>query len=431
MGKKKSKKKLFIVLGIILVCIIVIFAFFSSQGSKAIAVQISKVEKRTITQTVSAIGKIRPETEVKISSETSGEIVFLSVKEGDTVLAGQMLIRIKPDIIESQLQQVLAAAEATKQDIDARKSELARTKAEMQRMNELYQKKFASQEEYDRTVAAYNQAEAGYKASLSRYDQALASYRQVKSSVERTIIYSPINGIVTKLSVEKGEKVVGVAQMTGTELMTVSDLNLMNAEVEVDENDIIMIHIGDTTRVEIDALPDMIYKGVVVEIGHSALLNQLGTQDQVTNFKVKIRVVDKEPKLRPGMSCNVEIETETRLGVLAVPLQAVTVRDTVFGMRAMEEKQDDMKVNKEEEKESKEKKKKPQTVVFVRKGDACKMVPVKTGISDDGYIEITDGLKEKQEIISGNFLAVSKLLSDGTKISVDTMRKKKKDLKKN
>ena len=192
-----------------------------------------------------------------------------------------------------------------------------------------------------------------------------------------------------------------------------------------------MIHIGDTTRVEIDALPDMIYKGVVVEIGHSALLNQLGTQDQVTNFKVKIRVVDKEPKLRPGMSCNVEIETETRLGVLAVPLQAVTVRDTVFGMRAMEEKQDDMKVNKEEEKESKEKKKKPQTVVFVRKGDACKMVPVKTGISDDGYIEITDGLKEKQEIISGNFLAVSKLLSDGTKISVDTMRKKKKDLKKN
>ncbi len=426
MGKKKSKKKLFIVLGIILVCIIVIFAFFSSQGPKAIAVQISKVEKRTITQSVSAIGKIQPETEVKISSETSGEIVFLSVKEGDTVKAGQMLIRIKPDIIESQLQQVLAAAEATRQDIDARKSELVRTKAEMQRMKELYDKKFASQEEFDRTTAAYNQAEAAYKASLSRYDQAMASYRQVKSSAERTIIYSPIDGIVTKLSVEKGEKVVGVAQMTGTELMTVSDLNLMNAEVEVDENDIIMIQIGDSTRVEIDALPDIIYKGVVVEIGHSALQNLLGTQDQVTNFKVKIRIVDKEPKLRPGMSCNVEIETETRRDVLAVPLQSVTVRDTVFGMRAMEEKQDEMKVNKDEEKESKDKKKKPQTVVFIRNGDVCKMVPVKTGISDDGYIEITDGLKEKQEIISGNFLAVSKQLSNGTKIRVDTLLKKKK-----
>ncbi|TAL71059.1 MAG: efflux RND transporter periplasmic adaptor subunit [Bacteroidetes bacterium] len=429
MGKKKSKKKLFIVLGIILICVIVIFVFFSSQGQKAIAVQVSKVERRTITQTVSAIGKIQPETEVKISSETSGEIIFLSVKEGDTVKAGQMLIRIKPDIIESQLQQVLAAAEATKQDIDARKSELARTKAEMQRMKELYDKKFASQEEFDKLIAAYNQADAAYKASLSRYDQAMASYRQVKSSAERTIIYSPINGIVTKLSVEQGEKVVGVAQMTGTELMTVSDLNLMNAEVEVDENDITMIHIGDTSRIEIDALPDMLYKGVVVEIGHSALLNQLGTQDQVTNFKVKIRLLDKEARLRPGMSCNVEIETETKQNILAVPLQSVTVRDTVLGMRAMENKQDDMKVNKEEEKESKEKKKKPQTVIFIKNGNVSKMVAVKTGISDDGYIEITDGLKESQEIISGNFLAVSKLLSNGTKIRVDTLQKKKKTKK--
>ncbi|MBI5325926.1 MAG: efflux RND transporter periplasmic adaptor subunit [Ignavibacteriae bacterium] len=426
MGKKKSKKKLFIVLGIILICIIVIFAFFSSQGTKAISVQVSKVQKRTITQTVSAIGKIQPETEVKISSETSGEIIFLSVKEGDTVKAGQMLIRIKPDIIESQLQQVLAAAEATKQDIDARKSELARTKAELQRMKELYDKKFASQEEYDKLVSAYSQADAAYKASMSRYDQAMASYRQVKSSAERTIIYSPINGVITKLAVEQGEKVVGVAQMTGTELMTVSDLNVMNAEVEVDENDITMIHIGDTTRIEIDALPEMVYKGVVVEIGHSALLNQLGTQDQVTNFKVKIRLLDKEARLRPGMSCNVEIETETRHNILSVPLQAVTVRDTVLGMRAMENKQDDMKVNKEEEKENRDKKKKPQTVVFVKKGDISKMMPVKTGISDDGYIEIIEGLKENQEIISGNFLAVSKQLSDGTKIRVDTLLKKKK-----
>ncbi len=425
MAKKKSKKKLIIVALIVLVCIAVIFIFFSSKGSKAIAVTVSKVSRRTITQTVSAVGKIQPETEVKISSETSGEIIFLSVKEGDTVKAGQMLIRIKPDIIESQLQQVMAAADATKQDIDARKAELNRTKADLQRIKELYQKKYASQEDYDKAVSAFEQAQSAYKASKSRYDQSMASYRQVKSSAERTIVYSPIDGVVTKLSVEKGEKVVGVAQMAGTELMTVSDLNVMNAEVEVDENDIVMIHKGDTAKVEIDAIPDMIYKGVVVEIGHSAIVNQLGTQDQVTNFQVKIRLIDKEPKLRPGMSCNVEIASETKNNVLAVPLQAVTLRDSV-PKSAFNNSNQNIKVKKSDEDADKEKKKRPPSVVFVKNDGACKLVPVKTGISDDGFIEITDGLKEGEEIISGNFFAVSKELFDGAKIRIDSVKRKKK-----
>ncbi len=416
MAKKKSKKRLYIILGILLVIIIasVLYNVFN-KNNDAIEVTVTEVGRRTITQKVSAIGKIEPETEVKISSEASGEIIYFGVKEGDTVRAGQILIKIKPDIIETQLEQFRAAAKSAKIEIELMKTEVERTEAELKRINELYAKDFASKQELDFAKAAYEKAVANYQASLSRYAQAKSALKQIERNAERTNIYSPINGIITKQLVEKGEKVVGTAQFQGTELLRVADLSVMNAIVDVDENDIVMVNIGDTAEIEIDALDDVILKGVVIEIGHSAELEAVGTADQVVNFKVKIRLLDLDKRLRPGMSCNAEIITDKKTDVLAVPLTAVTIRKTKEKQK--EESNERIKMKNDE----KEKPKRPPSVVFiVEKDNKVKQQVVKTGISDEGYIEIIEGLKEGQKIVSGNFMAVSKKLKDGTKIRIDS-----------
>ncbi len=423
MAKKKSKKKLIIIISFIVVAIIGTIVFISySNNNQAITVTTSKVEKRTISQSVSAIGKIQPETEVKVSSETSGEIIMLGVKEGDSVRAGKLMVRIKPDIIESQLEQFKAAAEASKMEIDMTKAEKERAENDLKRVTELFKKEYASKQEYETSKSTYEKSVSSYMASLSRYQQSLATLKQIEKTASRTTIFSPITGIVTLLNVEQGEKVVGTAQMAGTEMLRVSDLSVMNAMVDVDENDIVLVKIGDTAKIEVDAIPDKFYKGVVVEMGHSALVNSLGTQDQVTNFKVKIRMIDKDSQFRPGMSCNVEIQTQTKQNVLAVPLQAVTVRDTAANFKEVDES---ASIQKKDDEESKQKIKRPPSVVFVKDGDKVKSKYVKSGISDKGFIEIIDGLKEGEVIVSGNYMAVSKLLKDGSKIKVDSILNKK------
>ncbi len=413
MAKKKNRAKwLIIILILFLLISAIAYQYFESTKDKPIIVTTTKVTKRTITQTVSAVGRIQPETEVKITSEASGEIIFLNVKEGDTVRAGQIIVRIKPDIIETQLEQYKAAADATRMEINIRKAEKDKLQSDLQRNTELFEKGFISKQEFERAKAAYDQALSSYMASLARYEQALATLKQFQRSADRTTIFAPINGIVTKLNVEKGEKVVGTAQMQGTEILRISDLSMMNAVVDVDENDIVFVKIGDTASIEIDAFPDKIFTGRVVELGHSAKLSQMGTQDQVTNFEIKIRIIDKEPRLRPGMSCNVEIMTETVYDALSVPLQAVTVRDTsLFFEEDKNNDENDIKVKK---------RKKPHTVVFLKDGNKAKMILVETGISDKGFIEIKKGLSEGDEIISGSFMAISKLLKDGALIKIDS-----------
>jgi HlyD family secretion protein len=420
MAKKKSKTRLYIILGVVLLIIIstVLIAIFNKNDDD-ILVTTSKVERKTIVQTVSAVGKIEPETEVKISSEASGEIIYLGIKEGDTVKSGTPLIRIKPDIIETQLEQFRSAADASKIEIEVTKSEMKRAESDLKRISELFSKEFSSKQEFDFAKSTYDKAVSAYNASLSRYQQSLSALKQIQRSADRTTIYSPISGIVTKLLIEKGEKVVGTAQFEGTKLMTISDLAVMNAIVEVDENDIVMVKVGDTAKIEVDALRNVFFKGVVVEIGHSAIVNQVGTADQVTNFSVKIRFIDLDSKLRPGMSCNVEIETDKKENVLAVPLTSVTVRDN------KKEEESTERIQKKEEDKDKKNVKRPPSVVFKKSGMKAKMLKVKTGISDRGFIEIIEGLSEGEEIISGNFMAVSKLLKDGTKIRVDNQAKKK------
>lgn len=422
MAKKKSKKRFFITFGVIaILLIIIILAFAVKNDNDVVKVTTAKVERRTIVQTVSAVGKIEPEVKVKISSETSGEIIYLGVREGDTVKIGQLLVRIKPDIVETQLEQFKSAADAAKLETEVLLAEKIRSESELKRITELYKREFASKQEFELAKANFDRAYANYNAGLARYEQALAAYKQMQKSAERTTIRSPINGIVTKLSVEKGEKVVGTAQMAGTEIMEIADLSVMNAIVEVDENDIVQVKVGDSSTIEVDAIPDVIYKGVVWETGHSAITSGLGTQDQVTNFKVKVRFLQPDHKLRPGMSCNVDIQTLKRENVLAVPLQSVTVRlENV-------EKAPDVQlggIQKEGEKEEKIRKPSAPSVVFLNDNGKAKMVQVKTGISDKGYIEIIEGLHEGQEIVSGSFMAVSKQLKDGSPIKVNALRVK-------
>lgn len=416
MAKKRSNKRLWIVLSIIIVMITVFILYFTSKKNGEILVNTDIVTKRTISQTVTAVGKIEAETEVKISSQTSGEIIFLGVKEGDTVKTNQLVARIKPDIIDAQLKQMEASAEASKMDITTNEASVTKLKSELTRITELYKKEFASKRDMETAQASYEQAVSTYKAALARYQQALAVLQQTKREQERTSIYTPISGIVTSLPIELGEKVVGTGMMAGTEMMKISDLSVMNAVVEVDENDITNVTVGDTAIIEVDAIEFKKYKGVVIEIGHSAITSQQGTQDQVVNFKVKIRFLGVEPKLRPGMSCNVDIITETKANVLSVPLQAVTVRDSKINRQPdLDQADKDSQING-----ANVLKEKPQSVIFLFNNGIAKLQNIETGISDRGYIEIKSGVKDNDKIISGPFMAVSQVLNDGAKVKIDS-----------
>lgn len=424
MAKKTSKARVITIVSLLIVIVGGgIWFFVARKGDSAVAVTVEPVGRRTITQTVSATGKIQPETLVKISSETSGEVSFLGVKEGDTVKKGQLLVRIKPDIVETQLDQSKAAAGAAKANMNASKAELDRAQENLERVTALYQKKYASQEELEQARGTVNQRQAMYNAAAENYEQSLASLRQIQVQASRTSIYSPIDGIVTSLFIEAGEKVVGTAQMQGTEILRISDLNVMNALVDVDENDVVLISIGDTARIEIDAFPNKRFNGVVYQIGNAAKTSSLGTQEEVVNFEVRVRLLDLDARLRPGMSCNADIETETHKNVLAVPLQAVTIRQPAETQKKEETEQDE---NVAKEKRST---KKLPSVVFVNKNKKAEMVQVETGISDNGYIEITSGLEEGTPVVTGSFQAITKQLENGTMIKVDSASRSGKSVK--
>ncbi|HCN04409.1 MAG TPA: efflux RND transporter periplasmic adaptor subunit [Bacteroidetes bacterium] len=349
---------------------------------------------------------------VKISSEASGEIIYLGVRDGDTVRSGQLVARIQPDIVNTQLDQSRFAAESSKMAIDVAKAELDRTEADFKRIGELVKKDFATREEYDRARAAYNSAAARYASAQSDYQRSMGVLRQTQATASRTTIFSPMNGVVTYLAVEAGEKVVGTAQMQGTEMMRISDLSTMNAWVDVDENDVALISVGDTARIRVDALRDTVYRGVVYEISHSPRVAAQGTQEEVVNFQVRIRFVDKDVRFRPGMSCNVDIETETRKDVVAVPLGAVTVKQDGSEQGAEDKGLTDRRDA------SRTSSRPPSMVWIVDKSSVSERI-VKTGISDQGYIEILSGVKKGESIVVAPYQAVSKLLRNGAPVKLE------------
>jgi len=413
-NKKKSRKIiLYTSLIVIIIAGISIFNFISKKDD-VIEVTTTKIIRKNITNVVNAIGKIQPETEIKISSELSGELIQLNIKEGDIVQNGTMLAKIKPDIIESQLEQLKAGVDASKVDIEFNKTALIRAEQDYKRKLELYEKKFLSLQDLEISKTSLEQSKSNLASAYARLKQSEANLKQTSRNAERTTMYSPISGVVTKLNVEKGEKVLGTMQFQGTELMILSDLSIMNAVVEVDENDIVSVSLGDTCDIEIDAFPNRMFIGEVYEIGHSAIVTATGTQDQVTKFQVKVRLLDKEVKLRPGMSCSVDIKTETKYNVMSIPLGAVTVRS-----QAMETDVNDGKWGIKKEEKEEDKKSKIEVVVFINKNDKAIMKNIETGLSDKGFIEIIKGLNEEDVVISGNYTAVSKTLTDSTKIKVN------------
>lgn len=418
-SKKKSKKKLYIFggLGLLLVILLVV-AFVGGNKEEIISVQTEKVEKRTITQTVAATGKINPEFKVVITPEVTGEIVELPVKEGDFVKKGQLLIRIKGDQYQAQKQRLEANLQSAQATLKMREAELTKVESDYNRVVELHNKGLASDSELESSKSNYLSTKASYEAAEANVLQSKASLRETLETLYKTTITSPMDGIVTKLNVELGERVLGSGFSQGTDIMTVSDLRNIEAVVEVDENDVVLVSIGDTATVQVDAFKDQEFVGIVSEIGNSANTSGLGTQNEVVNFEVKIKLIDPKNTLRPGMSCTSDIQTETIQNVLSVPIQSVTTREGApVGIEMPEgEGGDEFQQVKEVKKE---KISKTKEIVFLIKNGKAKKVEVETGLSDDNYIAILSGLEGGEEVVSGSYKAISRELNDGLQVRVE------------
>jgi HlyD family secretion protein len=424
-----------------LLLLIVIGKKFGIIGNdKLTKVTAEEVIKRTIIETVSGSGKIQPETQVKISSDVSGEITEMMVKEGDVVKKGDLLCRIRQDIYISSLERVEASVNSSKANSAQTKARLIQSKAQLinaeslfNRNKKLFDQGALSQQDFDASSAQYESAKAEVEAALQtlaaadfNIKNAEATLKEAQTNLERTSIYSPVDGKVSKLNVEKGERVVGTAQMTGTEIMTIANLNEMEVSVDVNENDIVRIKLNDTANIEVDAYLDKKFKGIVTEVANSA--NTVGTSaDQVTNFTVKIRILRDSylsliPKdnpqyspFRPGMSATVDIQTDKVMNVIAVPVQAVTTREdtTSYGVKEKKKK----KVDEEETSETEHKKEeKVIEYVFLLRNEKAILTTVVTGIQDNNYIEVKSGIKLGDEVITGPYKVVSKTLKNNTPV---------------
>lgn len=424
-----SKKTLFIILGLVLVLIAGLIIgkkkgwFGKNDNLKEVS--IAKIEKLTITETVSATGKIQPEIEVKLSSEVSGEIIELPIKEGQQVEKGDLLVKINPDIIQAGLKRSEAALQNVKAGLQQAEASLKEAKLSYERNKELFEKGVISKSEWDRAVSAFEVAEATKKSAYYNVKSAQATVNEAKDNLNRTSIYAPRSGTISKLSVELGERVVGTQQMAGTEIVRVANLNNMEVEVDVNENDIVKVQIGDSTIVEVDAYLKKEFKGLVTEIANTAE-NSLSA-DQVTNFKVKVRILEESYKdllegkpdnyspFRPGMTATVDIITEKREQTIGVPISAIVIKNDTTSTKG--------KVIKDEEKQEVEEK---FECVFVKIGDEAKLRVIETGIQDDSNIEITSGLAEGEEVITGPYNLVTKILKSGDKVAIQSEEKKRR-----
>jgi HlyD family secretion protein len=402
----------------ILLPAVIVLILFAVIGKKAgwfgkaltIKVAVENAEKRTIVETITANGKIQPEKEVKISPDVSGEIVELTVKDGDHVEKGQLLLRIKPDNYISQRDRSLAEISAAQARRAQSEAQFTQAELSFNRNQQLYKEQTISKSDFEQAQATYNVAKAELDAAKFAITSAEASLKDANENLTKTSIYAPMTGTVSMLLVELGERVAGTNMMAGTELLRVADLSRMEARVQVNENDVPRVKLGDTALIEVDAYLDQKFKGVVTEIANSAQTTGVSA-DQVTNFDVKIflipqsyqKLVDAGNKnpFRPGMSATVDIRTQSKADILTVPIQSVTTRSDTSKIAAGAPAQKDVR-----------------TLVFVTDGKYVLAKDVKTGIQDNSYIEILSGIALNDKVVSAPFSAISKKLSDSTLIEV-------------
>lgn len=411
-----SKKKLIWISAIVIV-IVALLVFGGNKNKRDVnEVLISKIEPITIIETVAATGKIQPEIEVMLSSEVSGEIIELPVKEGQQVEKGDLLVRINPDLIQSALTQSQAGLQNVRAMLSQAEAGLKNAKLSYDRNKALFEKGVISKSTWDGSVAEYEMAQANRESAYFNVKSAAANVKQTRDNLARTSIFAPMNGTISKLSVELGERVVGTAQMAGTEIMRVANLSNMEVEVDVNENDIVKVTIGDSTIVEVDAYLKREFRGIVTEIANSA--ETALSVDQVTNFKVKVRILpasyqdltEGKPEyfspFRPGMTATVDIITDKRENIIGVPISAILVKlpsDTISKKKGKVRG----KASADEEKFE---------AVFVNNGGEAELKVVTTGIQDDSNIEITSGLTENDIVITGPYNLVTKKLKSGDKV---------------
>lgn len=420
-----SKKTVYFLIGgaILIIAVLVGLSKAGVIGNKdeGKEVEISKVVASTIVETVSATGKIQPEIEVKLSSMVSGEIIALNVKEGQVVKKGDLLVKINPDLYTSGLDRSVANLSGTKASLSQSEANFKEAKASYERNKTLYEKGVISKSDWDKSIATFEVAKATRQSSYYNVQSASASVTEAKDNLGRTLIYAPADGTISVLNVELGERVLGTQQMAGTELLRVANLNNMEVEVDVNENDIVKVKIGDEANVEVDAYLKKKFKGVVTSISNSASTTL--TSDQVTNFKVKIRILKEsyqdllegQPSsyspFRPGMTATVDILTKTKTNVLAVPISSVVVKSDTAAVK-------DFTVEDPNEKKTVPKSDKKFECVFVKVGDKAKIRIIKTGIQDDTNIEVMSGLKPGDVVITGPYTTVSKELNSGDKVKL-------------
>ncbi|MCB0700694.1 MAG: efflux RND transporter periplasmic adaptor subunit [Chitinophagales bacterium] len=428
-----KKKKFWWIIGGSVIIMIIVIIIGKNAGNKGIKVAVEEATQHTITETVTASGKIYPETEVKISPEVSGEITELTVEEGDSVYKGQLLVRINPAIYSSMYNQAAASVAETKaraqnvQEMTIQaKAQYEQAKSQYERNKKLYKDKVISTMEFEQMEANYLSAKAGYEASKANasgsdysVDAATASLSQAKENLRRTTIIAPVSGVVSQLKVKKGERVVGTAQMAGTEMLTIADLSRIEVRVEVSETDIAKVKIGDTTVIEADAYRNRTFTGVVSKVGVSSTasaLQQMSTE-QVTNYMVHILILetsytDLSTELKrgsfvfkPGMSAAVDIQTKRESNTLSVPVNAVTTRDWSDSIRKAMDKEGKDEIRQ---------------VVFVynEKDSKVEIRDVKTGIQDNEYIQITDGLEEGEKVVIAPYGAIARTLNDKSTVMI-------------
>jgi len=448
----KSKRTI-IIIGISAVVLLAVLGIGKKQGwfgnEGYLKVAAEKGIEREIVEVITANGKIQPETEVAISPDVSGEIVDLVVKEGDEVIKGQYLLKIKPEAYQMARNRAEASLNNSRARQKQAEAQLEMAKLDYDRNKKLYEDDAISKSEFEQSLTSYNTSLAEKEASEFMVMSAQASLDEADESLTKTSIYAPMSGTVSSLSVELGERVVGTSMMSGTEMLRIADLSRMEVEVEVNENDIVRVSGWDTAYIEVDAYPDTRFIGVVSEIPVSA--NTTGvTTDQVTNFMVKIlllpesyedKISENNPyPLRPGMSATADIQTDRRTGIYSIPIQAVTTRMDTTGTATVKEDQQIGQVSSDgtvsnvslpsEEKASSDE---PMVVVFTISEGKAWMNMVKTGIQDNNYIEITEGLDTDAEIIIAPYSAISRQLKNDMLVEVVTEEelfegeKKKKD----